>query len=114
MMRRALLILCLLTLPLTGLATGVSRGALPVVGLIELCLGQAAQVMGVDARGMPVSKLHLCPKGVGILAALGAGAPDLPAAPQGSWRLAERFGRAQLPAFLPHLGFQGRAPPHLA
>ena len=62
--RFPLAVLLSLTLVVTSVSAGIARGQATPVGTVELCRGLTTVSVQVDADGVPVTHVHLCPDGV--------------------------------------------------
>lgn len=61
-MHRQIAILLMAVLVLTGHSMAIARGMQGSVGLMELCIGDSAVMVAVDAEGNPTGHSHICPE----------------------------------------------------
>jgi hypothetical protein len=65
-------------LALTSVQAAVARGAAPVAGSVEICIGHTIVVIAVDSEGNPTQSVHLCPDiSLSLFVEGAAAAPDL-------------------------------------
>lgn len=95
-----------LTMALTSVSLAAAHAQAPMGEWVEVCSADGTGTVLVDARGNPVTPMHLCPDCVAALAAL-----DLPAHSPGASRPVTRAERL---APAPLTRAEGRAAPPAA
>ena len=61
-LRNQIAILLVAVLVLTGHSMAIARGMQNSAGLMELCIGDSAVMVAVDAEGNPTGHSHICPE----------------------------------------------------